>query len=156
MGLFTRKEKVEQAVHQQAEIPVINTPAAIREALTKKIGSVIGNGSNVVGDVMVSRGIKVDGHIEGNLLVEADEDTVVIIGQTGRVTGNVIAQHVIVLGTVEGSVKATDSIEMGEMSVLTGDLEYGALTFKDGAIIEGRLKRVSSVTPMTNRRVVNG
>lgn len=155
-GISRKEKQVEQPQVQQQAIPVVHTPSQVREALTKKIGSVIGNGSTVVGEVMVRRGIKVDGQIEGNLMVESDEDTVVVIGQTGVVKGNVICQHVIVLGHVEGSIQAADTVEMGEMSVLTGDLEYGMLTFHDGAVIEGRLKRVNTVTQMPARRFANG
>jgi cytoskeletal protein CcmA (bactofilin family) len=102
---------------------------------------VIGNDLKIAGQGLkiISQGVlQVDGQIEGD--VQAAE---IIVGEQGRVTGMVAGSQVVVRGKVSGVI-CGKTVALHNPSHVEGDIHHMSLTIEQGAIFEGRSRRVGS------------
>ena len=102
------------------------------------IKSLIAQGTRVQGDVLFADGLRVDGEVIGDLRSSA-EPSIVVVSESAKVEGAVHAAHVIVNGTVEGPVHATELLEVQPKARITGNVHYKALEMHQGAVIAGHL-----------------
>ena len=105
----------------------------------KRLDSLIGAGTTVRGDVMFTGGLRVDGTIEGNISTVDGEAGTLVVSEHARVIGEVRVSHVVVNGTVDGPVHATEYLELQPKARICGDVAYRKLEMHIGAVIEGRL-----------------
>ncbi len=98
------------------------------------IETLIGNGTTFKGDIIASKSLRVDGVLVGNIKEAAN----VIIGETAQVKGNINANYVVIDGTVEGNITASDSIELLNKSKVIGDLTTTILSINEGAKFKGK------------------
>ena len=104
----------------------------------KKIGrieTVVGHQSVITGKVSTKGSLKVDGIINGGI-EQADS---VIVGENGRVIGDVTAQTIIVSGEIAGNVHAFISIELMEDAKVKGDIKTAQISINEGAYFEGNV-----------------
>jgi len=120
-------------------------PAGSAKPMPPKTGSistsVIGRDLTIIGSGLkiVSRGIlQVDGEVQGDVVGHK-----VIIGPTGKVTGLVNAEEILVQGSVFGTIKAVD-VKLSASSVVEGDLYHQTFALEQGASFEGRSRRAAS------------
>lgn len=109
------------------------------------IRSLIGEGTQVKGDVMFHDGLRVDGEVVGNIIAsEESTKTMVVISEQGRVVGQVNAGHVIINGEVHGPVYASDLLELQPKARISGDVNYAALEMHQGAQVKGNLHPINN------------
>ncbi|GAB6099651.1 polymer-forming cytoskeletal protein [Halanaerocella petrolearia] len=99
----------------------------------KKIGTVISQGTVMEGEIRVAESIRIDGRLNGKLIVEGD----VFVGQEGKLTADIKAQNVMIAGFVEGNVKVKDKLEIVSTGKLAGDISMSNLVIHDGGVFEG-------------------
>ena len=104
-----------------------------------RIDSLIGAGTSVVGDVTFSGGLRVDGDIKGNVRGADGQPATLVISEHARVEGEVSVSHLVINGTVIGSVHSSDFLELQTRSRVTGDVEYSTVEMHLGAVVQGRL-----------------
>ena len=97
-----------------------------------KIETLIGSNSFLQGEAEIKGTIRIDGRYEGN--IKADW---VVIGEKGYLKGDVRAGGVIVGGTIEGNITASDSIEINAKGKVLGDVQTQRLTIIEGGLFEG-------------------
>jgi cytoskeletal protein CcmA (bactofilin family) len=84
---------------------------------------------------IISRGdVYLNGEVEGK--VEAVNSTVTV-GPNAKVVANLEAKKVVVVGNVDGNIKATDVIEVQKTGSVTGDLVTSRIAVEDGAYFKG-------------------
>jgi len=84
---------------------------------------------------IISRGdVYLNGEVEGK--VEAVNSTVTV-GPNAKVIANLDAKKVVVVGTVDGNIKATEVIELQKTGTITGDLTTARIAVEDGAYLKG-------------------
>jgi cytoskeletal protein CcmA (bactofilin family) len=84
---------------------------------------------------IISRGdVYLNGEVEGK--VEAVNSTVTV-GPNAKVIANLDAKKVVVVGTVDGNIKATEVIELQKTGTITGDLTTARIAIEDGAYLKG-------------------
>ena len=98
--------------------------------------SIVSAGMTITGDVDTSGVLKVDGDINGSITGARQ----VLLGRGGAVRGNVIAGEVVVGGHVEGSVVASERLELQATATITGDIETRSIVVIEGAQINGRVR----------------
>ena len=103
-----------------------------------KIDTLVGADTNIQGNVVFSGGLRVDGHIRGDITENAVASTLVI-SEHGSVEGAINVAHVVINGKVTGPVHASHFIELQTKGRVTGDVHYKSLEMHTGALIEGRL-----------------
>jgi cytoskeletal protein CcmA (bactofilin family) len=105
----------------------------------KRIDSLIGAGTTVRGDVTFKGGLRIDGTVEGNVVATDGEPSTLVISEQARVEGEIRVSHVVVNGTVQGSVTADGYLELQPKARIVGDVTYKTLEMHVGSVIEGRL-----------------
>ena len=111
-----------------------------------RIDSLIGAGTKISGSVSFVGGLRVDGEILGDVVASGDEASTLVISEPGHITGEIHVSHLVVNGTIDGPVHASDFMELQAKSRITGDVHYNRLEMHLGAVIEGRLIHKSSET----------
>ena len=77
--------------------------------------------------------VRIDGKFEGQVITE---DTL-IIGETGHLTAEISAGTVICMGYVEGTVIASQKIEIHSTSKVVGSIKSPALHIELGGVFDG-------------------
>ena len=104
-----------------------------------RIDSLIGAGTSVAGDVTFSGGLRVDGEIKGNVRGADGQPATLVISEHARIEGEVSVSHLVINGTVIGSVQSSDFLELQTRARVTGDVEYSTVEMHLGAVVQGRL-----------------
>lgn len=105
----------------------------------KRIDSLIGEGTVVSGDVVFVGGLRIDGHIRGNVTAANGDPSTLVVSAKAQIDGEIRVSHVVVNGTVNGPVSADDYLELQPKARITGDVTYRTLEMHVGAVIQGRL-----------------
>ena len=104
------------------------------------IKSLIAGGTIITGDIAFADGLRVDGHIHGNLTASKDTPSLLVISETAVIVGEIDADHVIINGAVQGPVRAKQLLELQPKAKIDGDVTYKALEMHQGAVISGQLR----------------
>lgn len=103
------------------------------------------------GEVSGSEPIHVEGRIEGSISLP---DSHVNISRDGVVMSNVLAGAVVVQGTLQGKLAASDRVEIHSGGSLIGEVTAGRVSIEDGAYCQARID-VRRPDPKA-RREING
>jgi cytoskeletal protein CcmA (bactofilin family) len=106
---------------------------------TNRIDSLIGATTRIEGNVVFSGGLRVDGMVRGNVSAVADQPATLAVSADARIDGEVQAAHIVVNGTINGPVHATETLELQAGSKVKGDVYYKSIEIHQGAVVEGRL-----------------
>ena len=87
------------------------------------------------GTLNVQGSLRVDGTLEGSV----DNARHVIVGDGGKITGDVTAEMVVCGGDIEGNVCAEMLEVLGKASI-TGDIRAKKMIVEEGGRIDGRCK----------------
>ena len=111
-----------------------------------RIDSLIGVGTRIEGDVSFSGGLRVDGEIKGNVTAVSDAASTLVVSEQARIEGDIRVSHLVVNGTIDGPVYASEFLELQSKSRVRGDVHYSRLEMHLGAVVEGRLVHKSGET----------
>jgi cytoskeletal protein CcmA (bactofilin family) len=101
-----------------------------------EVHTLLGKGSEFEGKLTFEGQVRIDGKFSGQIFTK----DVLVIGDGARVQAEINAGTVIINGTVEGNVRATQSIELHQPGRVKGNLESPTLSMDKGVIFEGTLK----------------
>jgi cytoskeletal protein CcmA (bactofilin family) len=104
-----------------------------------RIDSLIGAGTVIEGNIIFSGGLRVDGHVRGNVLAVDDKPSTLVLSEQARIEGEIQVSHVVINGTVVGQVHAVEYVELQAKANVTGDVYYRTLEMQLGAVVQGRL-----------------
>ena len=104
------------------------------------IKSLIASGTVITGDIAFADGLRVDGHILGNLTASKETPSLLVISETAVIMGEIHADHVIINGAVQGPIEAAQLLELQPKAKIEGDVSYKALEMHQGAVISGQLR----------------
>ena len=110
-----------------------------RKKKTAKIDSLIGENTEITGDVQFTGGLHIDGMVKGNIFAEAGSNSVLSLSDQGRIEGEIHVPYNIIDGTVNGNLYSSEHIELDARSRITGDVYYNLLEISGGAQVSGRL-----------------
>jgi len=131
------RESSREIVQPQRSVVEQATP----EPTTKAgMGSCIGSGMSIVGNIECNGPAQVFGRIEGEL--RASE---LLIGDGAQVEGNVIAQHITVCGRVKGTIRAV-RVKLKDGGAVEGDIFHRSLSIDENSQFEGSSRRVENPT----------
>lgn len=104
------------------------------------IRTLIGEGTVITGELRFADGLRIDGEVVGDVISDGEGYSILVISEKARVTGKVIAGHVIVNGTVVGPIQSSSLLELQPKAQITGDVRYEVLEMHQGATIDGELR----------------
>lgn len=110
----------------------------------EKFDTLIGRHAEFEGQLYLNESVRIDGRVLGNVHSKSEQPVSVVIGPSGEVIGNVLAQRVIVAGKVSGNIHAMDRVELHAGCFVQGDLKYASIAVEHGARVQGLLLQVDS------------
>jgi cytoskeletal protein CcmA (bactofilin family) len=103
------------------------------------IDTLIGMNTHITGDINFSGGLRIDGHITGNVIANDDEHSTLVLSSEGTITGKIQVTNIIINGTVTGPIHAKGYLELQTKAKVYGDIHYGSLEIQLGASVEGKM-----------------
>lgn len=100
----------------------------------EKVDTLIGKTSKFEGKLDADGTVRIDGEFIGNISVKGD----VIIGEEGKMFGDISANNVIVSGCVEGNINTSNQLKLNATGKILGDIHVSNLVVEDHAIFEGK------------------
>jgi cytoskeletal protein CcmA (bactofilin family) len=104
-----------------------------------RIDCLIGAGTSIEGNINFSGGLRVDGHVRGNVIANGESSSTLVLSEKARIEGEIRVSHVVINGSVVGPVHAAEYCELQAKSNVTGDVYYKTLEIQIGAVVQGRL-----------------
>jgi cytoskeletal protein CcmA (bactofilin family) len=120
-------------------IPEAAAPAASNETVRQSGRNethMVNIGKSVVikGDLQGSEDLTIEGQVEGKIELK---DNVLTIGPNGRIKAQVFAKTVIVLGTINGNVTASEKVEIRDSATVEGNVLSPKVAIAEGAQFHG-------------------
>lgn len=110
-----------------------------KEDVVENIDSLIGENIKIIGKIEGKGNLRIDGIIEGDL----DYDGNIVIGEDGKIYGNIKAKDVSLAGTVEGNINSKTKLVILPTGKLLGDLVTSSFIVHENAIFEGNCKMIN-------------
>lgn len=104
-----------------------------------QIDSLIGANTVIGGDLNFSGGLRIDGQVNGNVIATQGKPSTLVLSEQAQVNGEVSVTHLVINGTINGSVSASEYLELQNKAKVSGDVHYKTIEIQLGAIVEGRL-----------------
>lgn len=108
-----------------------------KKSVAGKIDTLIGQQTEINGDVRFTGGLHVDGAIKGNVI--ASGEAVLMLSEHGRIEGDVRVPNIILNGAVTGDVYAAERVELAARARVTGNVYYNLIEMAMGAEVNGNL-----------------
>lgn len=105
------------------------------------IDTLVGARTELKGDLAFSGGLRIDGKLKGNVTAKGEGNSTLILSENAVIIGNVTVPHMIINGTIKGTVRAAERIELQPKAEIAGDVCYKVLEVAHGAVINGNLVR---------------
>jgi cytoskeletal protein CcmA (bactofilin family) len=96
----------------------------------------IGKSVVIKGEVSGSEDLYLDGQVEGSIELR---DHSLTVGPNGSVKANVSAKGVVIQGKLDGSVNASDRVELRHSAVVNGDVTTQRISIEEGAFLKGKV-----------------
>ncbi len=96
----------------------------------------IGKSVVIKGELSGSEDLYVDGTVDGN--IELRNHTLTV-GPNGNVKADVSAKAVVIQGKLDGSVNASDRVDLRKSAVVTGDVTTQRIAIEEGAFLKGKV-----------------
>lgn len=110
--------------------PPAPTPITTRSAAPT---AAIGASMFIKGEIRLREELLVDGDVEG----QVESESLLTVGQNGKVRANIKAREVVIFGSVRGDVEAADKIAIRGQGSLIGNIKTAGISIDDGAYFKG-------------------
>jgi cytoskeletal protein CcmA (bactofilin family) len=95
--------------------------------------NIIGLGTIITGDIVSNGDIRIDGGLTGNLKTKGK----IVIGETGRVKGEIKCKNSDVAGEIEGKTYVAELLTLKSTSRIFGDIHAAKLAIEPGCKFTG-------------------
>lgn len=95
--------------------------------------NLVGFGTEINGDITSTGDLRIDGTLIGNLNIKGK----VVIGETGKVKGELVCKNSDISGVVEGKVTVEELLSLKSSARINGDIYVGKLAIEPGCRFTG-------------------
>lgn len=103
----------------------------------------LGKNVTIKGQIFAREDLTIDGEVEGTIECH---DHRLTIGPNARVQASLKAREIIIHGSIQGNVEATDKIDIKREAKLVGDIKTSRIVIEDGAYFKGSID-ISKANP---------
>jgi len=107
--------------------------------------NLIGVGTDIKGDVSSNGDIRIDGSLTGNLSTTGK----LVIGETGKINGEIICKNSEVLGEIKGKIKVSELLSLKATAKIFGDITTKKLAIEPGSKFTGNCNMGEESMPFT-------
>jgi len=108
--------------------------AEVPKVVTSSTQSVFAKDLSVKGDLNCSGLLRVEGHVEGSIRGNGE----ITIAEGASLKAEVEGRKVVILGKVEGNIKATEAVEIISSAQVFGDVTTDKILIEEGAVFTGK------------------
>lgn len=101
--------------------------------LTSNNINLIGQGTEITGDITCSGDLRIDGILTGNIISKGK----IVIGETGKIKGEITCKNSDISGTVEGKISVADLLALKATARIHGDIATSKLAIEPGSRFTG-------------------
>lgn len=105
----------------------------------------LGKGTVITGNIESYGNIRIEGEITGDLITKSK----VVLGDSAKVVGSVLAQNAEVSGEVIGTIEISDVLTLKPTAIINGDIVTNKLIVENGAQFNGSCKMGAIVKEIT-------
>jgi cytoskeletal protein CcmA (bactofilin family) len=98
--------------------------------------TIISNGVKIDGKLTSSGNIRVEGEIQGDISSKRN----IVVGEGGKVNGQINADSITIGGKVSGTVRANEKLKLDPNGYVKGDIFTKILVIEEGARFDGKSK----------------
>ena len=109
----------------------------------------IGKSVVIKGELNGSEDLTIEGQVEGTIQLR---DHILTIGANGKIKAQIFAKAVIVLGTVNGNVTATEKIDIRDNGSVDGDIAAPRVAIAEGAHFRGSIDMQKGSAPKSESK----
>ena len=113
------------------------------------MSSLIGATTRIDGHLLFKGGLRIDGHVRGNVIADTEQHGYLVLGEHGKIDGEVRCAHLVVNGEINGAVYASELLEIQPKARIIGDVYYKVLEMHSGALVAGQLSHHDTVDALT-------
>ena len=103
-------------------------------------------GTSIEGEIHSEGDMRIDGRLKGNINISGK----LVIGENGKVEGDVRCTNANVSGTLEGKVQVVELLSLAASAKVKGDVITGKLAVEPGAEFTGSCSMGSVVREMSS------
>jgi cytoskeletal protein CcmA (bactofilin family) len=104
-----------------------------------RIDTLIGQGTEINGDLIFTGGLHIDGKITGNVVAEEGSSSILILSEFGHIEGDVKVPNMVLNGKIVGDVYGSTRVELAPKSRINGSVYYNLIEMAIGAEVNGGL-----------------
>jgi cytoskeletal protein CcmA (bactofilin family) len=105
----------------------------------------IGKSIVINGELSGSEDLTIEGRVDGKIELR---NHVLTIGSNGRITAQVAAKSIVVLGHVKGNLSATEKVDIRETGSVEGDIVAPRVAIADGSHFRGSIDMQRTEPPV--------
>jgi len=120
-----------------------------------KVDTLIGQQTELHGNIEFCGGLHVDGKIKGNVIADNQAATLLVLSDKGIIEGEIRAPCLVVNGLVIGDIYASERVELAANARITGNVYYQRIEVAMGAEVNGSLVHLDE-EPMTQTATGEG
>lgn len=109
------------------------------------IAGFMGPGTEIQGELRFQDAVRVDGKFNGTV----ESAGALLVGETGVVIAKMKIGRLSVSGRVEGSIVASEKVEILHTGKIIGDVATPILVVEEGAILEGKCSMMKNDSTAT-------
>ena len=104
-----------------------------------QVNTLVGQDTEIRGDLVFSGGLHVDGKIIGNVIAEEGSTAMLILSEFGKIEGEVRVPNMVLNGEIVGDVYGSTRVELAPKSRVKGSVYYNMIEMAIGAEVNGNL-----------------
>lgn len=108
--------------------------------------NLIGFGTDIHGDITCNGDMRIDGSLTGNLMAKGK----VVVGETGKIKGELSCKNSDVSGLVDGKIMVSELLSLKSTARVTGDIFTNRLAIEPGCKFTGYCDMSSEPEKATN------
>jgi cytoskeletal protein CcmA (bactofilin family) len=98
--------------------------------------------TEIKGDLFFEGSFRIDGRFSGRI----DSDSVLIVGDNGKVDADIKIGNIIINGEVKGTIEAKDKVEINASGRVIGTVITPKLSVEEGAYLEANCQITNQVS----------
>ncbi len=111
-----------------------------REILDSKIAGLIDQGTEMKGDLTFKGSFRIEGNFKGTI----NSDSLLIIGERGKVEADIKVGQVVINGEIRGNVQAAERVEIHGKGRVYGTIQTPKLIVEEGAYLEANCQTIEA------------
>jgi len=93
----------------------------------------IGSGTTIKGEIKSNGDFRIDGSLNGSIELKGK----IVVGESGKVEGEINCQNAVISGTVKANIRVSDLLELKSSSKFEGEIITKKLSIEPGAKFSG-------------------